>query len=286
MQQTPLSCTENDKAAPPLPSLPTCARLPFNRCNLPAVILGSLTFQRHPATLRIDGVRELHRRLFEHLDAIDTARERALCFRNYIAAHFCLESLEEAGLDETRSRREKADYVRLLRGWLFDPDGRDAAVLKGWIESRFGLLTRYHGQPIRSPDDDGYARFLEMRARGLYATNAIEAQLDLLYEFCQYEMTRRLPNESHATLFRGVNRLQDYERLADLDRGRHILLLNNLNSFTGNRDRADEFGDYILQARVPLTKVFFFSELLPEMMKGEEEYMVIGGVYEVRLGTV
>jgi NAD+--dinitrogen-reductase ADP-D-ribosyltransferase len=34
---------------------------------------------------------------------------------------------------------------------------------------------------------------------------------------------------------------------------------------------------------VPLVKVFFFSRLLPEsILKGEEEYLVIGGDYRVR----
>jgi NAD+--dinitrogen-reductase ADP-D-ribosyltransferase len=49
------------------PTLPACARLPINRCNLPAVILGSLTFQHHPTALHIDGVAELHRELYRLL---------------------------------------------------------------------------------------------------------------------------------------------------------------------------------------------------------------------------
>ena len=63
------------------------------------------------------------------------------------------------------------------------------------------------------------------------------------------------------------------------------MLLNNLNSFTLNRERADEFGDYILEVQVPLPKVFFYNRLLPGMLKGEDELVVVGGVYEVRIGT-
>ena len=48
------------------PRLPK-GSLPINRCNLPAVILGGLTFQRHPAPLLLDGVAELHHRLFRSL---------------------------------------------------------------------------------------------------------------------------------------------------------------------------------------------------------------------------
>jgi len=290
MQQSPAQdhapCADTDNA-PPRATLPANARLPFNRCNLPAVILGSLTFQRHPTQLYLDGVLELHRRLFDHLGIVADATERALLFQRYMDAHFCLTALEEAGLDQRKKKaRGKADYLRLLRGWLFDPDGRDAAVIKGWVESRFGLITRYHGGPIPSPDDESYQRFLEARATGLYATNALEAQLDLLYEFCQYEIGRRFAGDTHITLYRGVNRLGDHENLATINKRRHVLLLNNLNSFTSNRERAEEFGDYILSADVPLAKVFFYNRLLPGVLKGEDEFMVIGGVYEVKLGTV
>jgi NAD+--dinitrogen-reductase ADP-D-ribosyltransferase len=63
------------------------------------------------------------------------------------------------------------------------------------------------------------------------------------------------------------------------------VLLNNLNSFTQSRERADEFGDYILSVEVPLPKVLFYNRLLPGMLKGEDELVVIGGVYEVRIGA-
>lgn len=61
------------------------------------------------------------------------------------------------------------------------------------------------------------------------------------------------------------------------------MLLNNLSSFTRTRDRATEFGDYILEAEIPVQKIFFHSELLPGVLKGEDECLVIGGVYEVEI---
>lgn len=64
------------------------------------------------------------------------------------------------------------------------------------------------------------------------------------------------------------------------------MLFNNLNSFTSSRERADEFGDYILIAEVPLPKVFFFNRLLSGRLKGEDEFVVIGGVYEVSISTL
>ena len=60
----PNVCRGDDKA-----SLPREARLPINRCNLPAVMLGSLTFQRYPTALLLDGVAELHHDLFRRLES-------------------------------------------------------------------------------------------------------------------------------------------------------------------------------------------------------------------------
>jgi len=64
------------------------------------------------------------------------------------------------------------------------------------------------------------------------------------------------------------------------------VLFNNMVSFTSSRERAGEFGDYILEAEVPTTKVFFHCGLLPDQLKGEDEHLVIGGVYRVRLATM
>ena len=273
------------------PRLPKGSYLPINRCNLPAVILGGLTFQRHPAPLLLDGVAELHRRLFRSLEPIAEPAERAQRFMDYMTVYFRLEALEEVGLApicaaEVRQVRPKlrgrADYLRMVRGWAFDPNSREGAVLKGWVESRFGLLTRYHGSLL---DDrgaqDAYLHFLEARSHGLYNTNALEAQLDLLYAYGQYEHGRQQPEATHLSLYRGFNRFSDDQVLDKPERRRWIVLLNNLSSFSVRRERAEEFGDHLLRARVPLSKVFFFNRMLPGMLKGEDEYVVIGGIYEV-----
>jgi NAD+--dinitrogen-reductase ADP-D-ribosyltransferase len=284
------------------PSLPANARLPLNRCNLPAVILGGLTYQAHPVALEIDGIRAFHQDLFRLLAPIDHARERAERFVDYMAAHFCLDDLEAAGLAKERVKkyRRNANYLRMVRGWAFDADGREGAVLKHWVETRFGLLARHHGGPLDG-DNDAYQRYLAQGAQGLYATNALEAQLDLLYTYCQYELVRQHPEETHLRLYRGINRIGEHEVLdADAEIGAmsgagvartglggwRRVLLNNLNSFTGDRERACEFGDYILEVEVPLPKVFFYNSLLPGMLKGEEEWVVIGGVYEVRMSCL
>lgn len=270
--------------------LPRTARLPINRCNLPAAILGGLTYQLHPTPLAIDGVAALHRPLFALLDDIADAPERAQRFMAYMTRHFHLDHPEDAGLVAGQGKaRSKANYLRIVRGWAFDAESREAAVLKGWVESRFGLTPRHHGEPLREPGSAGWQRYVAMRAAGLYGTNAIEAQLDLLYAYCQYELARQFPQRSHLRLYRGVNDLAQHETLAgDWPRGEgeQVVLLNNISSFSRSRERAGEFGDSVLSVDVPLPKLAFFSQLLPGMLKGESEYVVIGGLYRVRLATV
>jgi NAD+--dinitrogen-reductase ADP-D-ribosyltransferase len=268
-------------------TLPAHARLPINRCNLPSVILGSLSFQQHPVPLHIDNVEELHANFFSSISSIDDAMTRADHFTAYMKSSFLLDHPEEAGFDEHADahRRDKADYLRTLRGWLFDSDSKEAAVLKGWVESRFGLLARYHCGPLDDFSNERYQAYVHARSAGLYNTNALEAQLDLLYAYCQYELRRGFPGQSHITLYRGTNGLDEYDILEQQDRHHYTLILNNLNSFTSNRERADEFGDYILEVPVPLSKLLYFPDLLPGHLKGEDEHLVIGGVYEITMQT-
>jgi len=267
-------------------SLPRYARLPINRCSLPAVLLGSLSYQKRPVALALDGVLELHKALFMELDALADPAARARLFQDHMAAAFSLDHPEEAGFSDTNAQdRTKASYLRLVRGWAFHSDGLEGAVLKGWVESRFGLLPRHHGGPIRDLSGETYRAYLEQRTRGLYGTNALEAQLDLLYTYCQYELGRQHLGWTHIRLYRGVNRVGDHEVLYEPEKGRRVVLLNSLSSFTTDRERAGEFGDFILEAEVPLAKVCFFHRLLPGRFKGEDEYVVIGGVYEVGYAT-
>lgn len=278
---SPAICRADHKAV-----LPRDARLPINRCNLPAVILGSPTYQAHPTPLVLDGVGELHRQLFDKLDRENDMARRAEIFQDYLVVQFRLESPEDAGLTAASRSRAKASYQRTLRGWSFDADSREGAVLKAWVESRFGLTPRHHGESLRDQSTPAYLRYLEMRSQGLYGTNALEAQLDLIYTYCQYELSRRHPGATHLTLYRGINRLGEHEVLDPSDKTQPIVLFNNLNSFTCNRERACEFGDYILTTQVPLSKLFFYCGLLPGILRGEDEFLVIGGAYRVEMGVM
>ncbi len=190
----------------------------------------------------------------------------------------------DAGLSEASQRHARANWARLLLGWGFNADGIEAAVLKGWVESRFGLLPRFHGEPLRDFSGAAYRRYLEMRAAGLCGSNALEGQLDLVYAYCQDEY-RRAASDPSIRLYRGINRIGEHEVLAQAGRSQ-VVLFNNLTSFTSSRERAGEFGDYILAAEVPLAKVFCHCRLLPGVLRGEDEHLVIGGAYEVDIRTM
>ncbi len=260
----------------------------MNRCNLPASILGGLSFQQSPSPLYLDSVRELHSQIFESLAAIDAADTRATHFQDYMSSSFLLDHREEAGFDAERKRfsRGKANYLRLLRGWMFSSDGTEGAVLKRWVESRFGLLARSHRGPLRSFSSENYEAYQREYLLGLYNANALESQLDLLYSFCQYELARRYPGKYLCSLFRGLNHIDEHEVIEKRSSREYILLLNNLNSFTGDREQSDSFGDYIVRAQVPVPKLVYFPGLLPGVLKGEDEYLVLGGVYDVELSWI
>ena len=166
---------------------------------------------------------------------------------------------------------------------MFDPDGREAAVLKGWVESRFGLLTRSHHGPLGDYSGENYLEYLEARSRGLYNTNALEGQLDLLYSYAQYELDRQAPGQTHHRLFRGVNAMAAHEQVHHFGPRDLVMLYNNLNSFTDTIERADEFGDYVLRVQVPGSKIVFFPGLLPGLLQGEGEYLVLGGLYRTEV---
>ncbi|MCU7938893.1 MAG: hypothetical protein KZQ64_03435 [gamma proteobacterium symbiont of Bathyaustriella thionipta] len=50
--------------------------------------------------------------------------------------------------------------------------------------------------------------------------------------------------------------------------------------------RADEFGDFIMGVKIPLSKILYMPGLLPGVLKGEDEFLILGGVYEVNLSVL
>jgi NAD+--dinitrogen-reductase ADP-D-ribosyltransferase len=267
-------------------TLPPAARLSLNRCNLPTEALASFAFQLAPQAIELDGVLPLHRALFRHLDDETDLAARVRLFRSYMSAHFMLENPPELGLSPSvRVDRSRIDYLCLLRGWMFSAESREGAVLKAWVESRFGLITRYHHGPIddgESGEDKARTVFEHSAAAGLYNAGALESQLDLLYTWCQYELGRRYPGRAHLTLFRGLSNFAPIPGTPCLDDDRHLVELNNLSSFSADLERADEFGRRVISCAIPAAKVLAFSGLLPGFFHSENEYLVIGGVVAAR----
>jgi len=254
----------------------------WNYCDLPAWLLASAEFNEDPRPFEIVGVRQSNKHLFRRLDELADADERARTFHEYMSVQFHLHEWNRDHSDCAR-RSLKNSYVRFLRGWGVDSSSIEAAVLKAWVESRIGIPPSFHRGKLRGDDPESQMAFATDRMRGSERTNAINQQLDLLFTFGQYELARRCPGERWFQLFRGTNDAGDYEVLQEVDKRERLVRLNNLSSFTPDQERAFEFGGTVWQASVPLVKVFFWSRLLPEsILKGEDEFLVIGGVYRVR----
>jgi len=257
----------------------------LNLCNQPPWVIASHYFNRHPKPIEIQGVRQSNRYLFERLDRLETREVRGLQFHDYMDVTFQLHQWES---EETSSSRKslKNSYLRFLRGWMFESNSREGAVLKGWVESRFGLNPTFHHEPIEDIHSEAYHHYLKERMQGKARTNAIYQQFDLLYEYAQYEMGQQLPVITPLTLYRGINDFNEQRILKELGKNHHLVRLNNLVSFTTDFERAWEFGSRVLQTEVPIAKIVFRSDLLPNaLLKGEEEVMVIGGEYEVKVLT-
>lgn len=258
---------------------------PFNLCNLPPWAIASRHYNAHPQPLEIQGVRWANRLLFQRLEALESPSARGSQFHDYMDVTFQLHQWQQ----ETSAKGRKSlknSYLRFLRGWMFDSNSPEGAVLKGWVESRLGLPPTFHCETIDSIHSEGYFRYSCDRTRGSARTSAILAQFDLLYEFVQYELARRHPGCSHLRLWRGIHDFSEHRILERQDKHNYLLRLNNLNSFTTDFERAWEFGSRVLQAEVPLPKIFFRGDLLPSsLLKGEGEVLVIGGEFEVKVLT-
>ena len=251
-----------------------------NLVGMPTSLLASCAFNEHPLKLRISGVRETNPALFAMLadaSCVDDAQE---AFQNYMRTVFGLDAEQRRGGDP---RRFRASYARLLAGWGFDANGPEGAVLKGWVESRFGLLPTFHKEALGRYASAASTAYLEEKMSARFHNNSIHMQLDLLYEYCQWMLAGYFsPGRHHLTLYRGVNDFAEHQLIERLGKREAIARQNNLVSFCAEREVADQFGDTILEARVPTAKIIYFNALLPgHILRGEAEYLVLGGDYRV-----
>ena len=260
-----------------------------NLVGLPTSLLASVSFNDYPVPLHISGLREMNPNLFEMLSQADSQSEAGEAFYNYMMAMFGIdpEQLErtraQAAVDGVKVRRYRSSFLRLLRGWGYDSNGPEGAVLKGWVESRFGLFPTYHKEPILRLSAPAWMTYVAEKMSSRFHNNSIYCQLDMLYEFCQWVMERfAAPGRTHLILYRGINSFDEHQIVSRIDKTTVIMRLNSLASFSGDRDLADCFGDNILTVQVPTVKIAFFNTLLPvHALKGEGEYLVIGGDYRV-----
>ena len=258
-----------------------------NLVGVPTGLLASVAFNDYPVALHIAGVREMNRSLFEMLSQAEDETEAIIAFDSYMGTVFGLDPDQQEHRPDGK-RRFRSSYLRLLKGWGWDSNGPEGAVMKGWVESRFGLFPTFHKEKLNRFSSPPWAAYIEEKMCSRFHNNSIQAQLDLLYEFCQWMMTHMVSvGRRHLTLYRGINDFGEHVVVERLDKRRSIVRLNNLVSFTYNRDIAGEFGDWILETRVPIVKILFFNLLLPAApLKGEAEYLVIGGDFLVTASTL
>lgn len=242
-------------------------------------------FNQYPQALHIAGTRESAPGLFEHLHK-QTGRESCgRVFQEYMCDVFGMDC--ETKFDTTSSGRHRYrnSYLKLIQDWGLDSNSAQAAVLKGWVESRFGLFPTYHKQRINSFMNKEWINYIEEKMHSRYHNNCIYMQLDLLYEYCQWVIEQyRFPAQTHKTLYRGVSNMNSDLVIKNEDKQYKIVRFNNLVSFTDRRSIASEFGSYILEVEAPMVKLVFFNDLLPHhALHGEAEYLVIGGDYRVKV---
>lgn len=250
-----------------------------SRCSLPPWALASREFQTNPWPIEIAGIRQSESRLFDLLDRLEDADARGALFHEYIATRF---QIEQWGGDSPVARESlRHSYLRFLRGWGADSNGPSGAVLKNWVESRFGLRPVYHGG-ILATDPAARDKYLRDKMRGEAETMGVGMQLDVLYTYCQHELAKRYPGGRWLVLYRGTHDPDEYAVGKPIDPSRSIVTLNNLSSFTSDVEIAWEFGSLVWKALIPIPKIVFFSGLLPRnLLEGEKEHLVLGGEYEV-----
>lgn len=252
----------------------------INSVGVPPALLASTQFNAHPVPLRIAGVHETNPALFRMLADAATPAEAIEAFDIYMRTVFGIDG--QGWRDANGRRRFRSSYLRLLQGWGRDANGVEGAVLKGWVESRFGLRPNFHGEKLGRYPSPAQMAYLEQKMSGLFHGNSIQLQLELLYEYVQWMLRRQAPACAHLTLFRGVDGIDAHDVVARHGRRELTLRLNNLLSFSGDREIASTFGAAILEAQVPVVKILAHGALLPgHVLASEGEYLVIGGDYRV-----
>lgn len=248
----------------------------LNLINCPISYFASPAFNQNPLPVSINSVREMNPKLFETMDRFEIDDVPKL-FMEHMRVMFELDTEIEIRM----KKRRPISYLRMMRGWFFDSNRPEGAVLKGWAESRFGLRTLYHQQWLKEMTDPNYIDYINQRLHPRFHNNSIYAQFDLLYEYCQYFWQRFGSDTGKTVLFRGINSLEKDVSIIEKISKKVIIVRNNcLNSYSSSDERASEFGDVILKVTVPFQKLFCSPEIIPgKLPTYENEYLVLGGDY-------
>jgi NAD+--dinitrogen-reductase ADP-D-ribosyltransferase len=264
-----------------------------NLVSVPAPVLASVEFNAQPRPLVIAGTLDAHRGLFQLLEGSTGALQAYEIFAHYMDLAFGLrkpgsEELRQLGVAE--QRRWRSSWYKLLQGWGMDSNGPSGAVLKGWVESRFGLVPDFHKATLGHFPSPAWVSYLQEKSASRYNNNSIHQQLDLLYAYAQWALQRQQPQseqpqtqqQQHLRLWRGTNQCEEQVVAGRLKDRRCTVRLNNLVSFSLSQEEASCFGDWILEVQVPLCKVLVFPRMLPgHVLRGEQEVIALGGHYAV-----
>ena len=105
------------------------------------------------------------------LDDSPTLADAESAFMLYMNAAFAIDVEQAPSSARTPFR---SCYLKLLQGWGFDSNGPEGAVMKGWVESRFGLRPSYHKHPLPPNDASAWAPYLKEKMDSRF-----HSQLDL-----------------------------------------------------------------------------------------------------------
>ena len=253
-----------------------------NLVGVPARVLASVAFNAHPLPLHVAGARETNPGLFALLARCADMAEARGVFGHYLSLAFDLAPRGDRAGGPVGRRR--ASYLKLLQGWGLDANGAAGAVLKGYVESRFGIVPVFHKAPLLRFPSETWVTYLEEKAGPRQHDNNVFQQLDLLFEVSQWMLQRFHPlgDGERVTLWRGSTRCEEQVVQGSLRERRCTVRLNNLVSFSLTREQASCFGDWVLRAEVPQSKLLLWPGLLDTAsLRGESEVLAIGGDYEV-----
>jgi NAD+--dinitrogen-reductase ADP-D-ribosyltransferase len=256
-----------------------------NLVGVSAEALASASFNAEPRRLYIAATRQTHPGLFGLLRGAQSQPEAAEIFGHYMGVAFGVGGPRPRANDP-EARAYRSTYVKLLQGWGFDSNAPAGALLKGWVESRFGIAPTFHKAPLEQFPSEAWMRYLEEKLSSRFHNNCILLQLDVLFEYTQLCLERFQPfgPGAHVQLYRGVQRAELQLLRGSLAERCGVIRLNNLVSFSLVRERAEELGDIVLTAQVPLAKLLVYPGVLQDrVLDGEGEALVLGGDFEVGL---